>query len=240
MIIISILEAEYRRPIEFSLLFLSKSDDGSVDPIESVHTKLTQRTLICPIQNHLIDGLDNYRTSDYDEERNSKRLKRSIGSEKKLDDELSEYLDELSGHSFDENVASWAVLDPSTDYDDAFIAENLGNPLDDTDTGVQYKKIRGIPGDPYLGHGSSSPEDFETNSLQVKEKEIPVWCNKLSFINLKYLDFNQILVKIKSGYNSCHIKYDLIHSKISVVHSNEHWKILYLVTERFWRRNTES
>ena len=200
-------EEEYRRPIEFSLLFLSKSDDGSVDPIESVHTKLTQRTLICPIKTHLIDGLDNYRTSDYDEERNSRRLKRSIGSETKLDDEPSEYLDELPGHSFDENVASWAVLDPSTDYDDAFIAENLGDPLENSDTGAQYKKIRGIPGDPNLGHGPSPPEDFETNSLQVKEKGVPVWCSKLSFINLKYLDFNQILVNIKSGYKSCYMNH---------------------------------
>lgn len=190
-------DTEYRRPIEFSLLFLSKSDDGSVDPIDSVQTKLTQRTLICPVDTHLIDGLENYRTSDYDEEWNSKRLKRSIGSE---NDEPSEYLDELPGHSFDENVASWAVLDPSTDYDDGFIASKLGDPLDESDTGVQYKKTRGIPGDPYLGHGPSSPEDFETNSLRVKEKGVPVWCNKLSLINLKYLNFNQILVNIKSDF----------------------------------------
>ena len=199
------LDAEFRRPVEFSLLFLSKSDDGSVDPIESVHTKLTQRTLICPVESHLVDGLDNYRTSEYDQELNSRRLKRSIGSENQIEDGPSEYLDELPGHSFDENVASWAVLDPSTDYDDAFIAKNLGD-LDESDAGVQHPKIRGIPGDPNLGHGPSLPEDFETESLHVNEKQIPIWCSKLNFINLKYLDFNQILVNIKSGYNSHPIK----------------------------------
>ena len=72
---------------------------------------------------------------------------------------------------------------------------------------LSYKKIRGIPGDPNLGHGPSPPEDFETNSLQVKEKGVPVWCSKLSFINLKYLDFNQILVNIKSGYKSCYMNH---------------------------------
>ena len=205
------LDAEYSRPVEFSLLFLSKSDDGSVDPIESVHTKLTQRTLICPIETHFIDGLENYRTSDYDTELNSRRLKRSPGSgsvDTQSNDEPSEesYLDQLPGHSFDENVASWAVLNPSTDYDDEFIAENLGD-LDETDAGVQHKKIRGIPGDPNLGHGPSLPEDFETeqDSLRVKEKGFPVWCSKLNFINLKYLDFNQILVNIKSGYKLYYI-----------------------------------
>merc|ERR1711970_1144757 len=48
---------------------------------------------------------------DYELTRMS-RLRRGLSNA----DSEPEYLDEFPGHSFDENVATWAALDPSTDY----------------------------------------------------------------------------------------------------------------------------
>merc|ERR1711924_174444 len=99
------------------------------------------------------DGLEkfseNYRSTAYDTNSNPgtnlrdgiiTRLKRGANDmefEKGIE---SEYLDELPGHSFDENVASWAVLNPSDDYDDDFIAKNLGDTsLIGNNAGVQQR-----------------------------------------------------------------------------------------------------